>query len=138
MITHCIDSHVLQACHILPYSQSHDNSLENGLLLRADIHILFDKKLITIDNDFNVRVSENIHSPKYRELNGKKIEFGEQLDISQIKNNLKALYEWIEIFPLRHKGWPVAPCVRISDSQGFAVGRVRPTHVHGVLLEILR
>jgi len=93
MITHCIDSHVLQACHILPYSQSHDNSLENGLLLRADIHILFDKKLITIDNNFNVRVSENIHSPKYRELNGKKIEFGEQLDISQIKNNLKALYE---------------------------------------------
>ena len=93
MITHCVDSHVLQACHILPYSQSHDNSLENGLLLRADIHILFDKKLITIDSDFNVQVSENIQTPEYRDLDGKKIRFGEQLDQNRILQNLQALYE---------------------------------------------
>ena len=75
------------------HTLNHDNSLENGLLLRADIHILFDKKLITIDSDFNVQVSENIQTPEYRDLDGKKIRFGEQLDKNRVLQNLQALYE---------------------------------------------
>src|SRR5262249_3712676 len=39
----------LQAAHILPYKGPETNSVQNGLLLRADIHNLFDLGLIQID-----------------------------------------------------------------------------------------
>ena len=43
-------SAVLQAAHIIPFSENIElrNEVSNGLLLRADLHILFDKSLIAI------------------------------------------------------------------------------------------
>jgi hypothetical protein len=41
-----------EACHIIPYSECDDEdkyNINNGLLLRSDLHILFDKKLIKIN-----------------------------------------------------------------------------------------
>lgn len=40
---------VLEAAHIKPYRGENDNHLENGLLLRSDIHTLFDLDLIGIE-----------------------------------------------------------------------------------------
>lgn len=40
---------VLEAAHIQPFSQAGPNSVGNGLLLRSDLHKLFDKHYITID-----------------------------------------------------------------------------------------
>jgi len=40
---------VLQAAHILPYGQGGQHELSNGLLLRSDLHILFDQHYITIE-----------------------------------------------------------------------------------------
>ncbi|TXN65365.1 HNH endonuclease [Methylobacterium sp. WL6] len=40
---------VLQAAHIRGYKGAHSNHVSNGLLLRADIHNLFDMKMITIE-----------------------------------------------------------------------------------------
>lgn len=59
---------VLEAAHILPYSEHGPHELQNGLLLRSDFHKLFDKGLVTITADLNVEVS-----PKIREewFNGK-------------------------------------------------------------------
>src|ERR1700722_13744752 len=42
---------VLEAAHITPYMGASTNSLLNGLLLRADIHTLFNLGLISIDPD---------------------------------------------------------------------------------------
>lgn len=39
----------LEAAHIRPYLGAHSNRVSNGLLLRADLHNLFDLALITID-----------------------------------------------------------------------------------------
>lgn len=39
---------VLQAAHIVPYRGSHTDRIDNGLLLRVDVHQLFDKNLIGI------------------------------------------------------------------------------------------
>lgn len=39
---------VLEAAHILPYRGAHTNTLSNGILLRADVHTLFDRLLLTI------------------------------------------------------------------------------------------
>lgn len=39
---------VLQAAHIEPYRGSRSQKVENGILLRADIHLLYDSRLISI------------------------------------------------------------------------------------------
>jgi putative restriction endonuclease len=48
-ITGCAIADVLEAAHITPYAGSQDNHVSNGLLLRADLHTLFDCGLIAID-----------------------------------------------------------------------------------------
>jgi len=48
---------VLEAAHIKPYRGKTDSHLENGLLLRADLHTLFDLNLIGVEPDtLTVRV----------------------------------------------------------------------------------
>ena len=44
----CREEEVLQAAHILPYTDAETNKIDNGLLLRADLHNLFDLYLISI------------------------------------------------------------------------------------------
>lgn len=48
-VTGCSAVDVLEAAHIIPYRGSHTNRIDNGLLLRADIHTLFDLGRIWID-----------------------------------------------------------------------------------------
>jgi len=42
---------VLQAAHIKPYAAGGAHSLDNGLLLRSDLHTLFDLGYVTVDPD---------------------------------------------------------------------------------------
>jgi putative restriction endonuclease len=51
---------VLEAAHIKPYTKSGPNITKNGLLLRSDMHILFDKGYITVSDDHRVEVSRKI------------------------------------------------------------------------------
>lgn len=51
LVTGCKVLDVLEAAHIKPYRGDEDNHAENGLLLRADIHTLFDLDLLGIDPD---------------------------------------------------------------------------------------
>ena len=51
---------VLQAAHIKPYALSGPNKVENGFLMRADLHILFDKGYLTITKDLHTEVSRRI------------------------------------------------------------------------------
>ncbi|MBD1433770.1 HNH endonuclease [Sphingobacterium sp. DN00404] len=51
VITGCKIVDILEAAHIRPYRGKNDNHPSNGLLLRADIHTLFDLNLIAIDPD---------------------------------------------------------------------------------------
>lgn len=50
-VTGCPVVDVLEAAHIKPYLGPHTNSVQNGLLLRADVHTLFDLGLLRIDAD---------------------------------------------------------------------------------------
>ncbi len=66
----------LQAAHIKPYVLSGPNHVNNGLLLRADLHLLFDKGYMTITPDMTAEVSnrirEEFHNGKeYYALRGK-------------------------------------------------------------------
>ncbi|MBB6734051.1 HNH endonuclease [Cohnella zeiphila] len=51
---------VLEAAHIKPYSQNGPHMTSNGLLLRKDIHTLFDRGYITINADLHIEVSKRI------------------------------------------------------------------------------
>jgi putative restriction endonuclease len=48
MVSACKVLHVLEAAHIRPYRGEENNHPENGLLLRADLHTLFDLDLLGI------------------------------------------------------------------------------------------
>lgn len=63
----------LEASHIYPYKGDHTNSCSNGLLLRADLHNLFDLKLITISLSYTVIVSESLLNTFYGQYNNKPI-----------------------------------------------------------------
>lgn len=51
---------VLEASHIKPFACSGPNRIDNGLLLRSDIHKLFDAGYLTISTDYRVEVSKRI------------------------------------------------------------------------------
>jgi putative restriction endonuclease len=51
---------VLEAAHIRPYSEGGNHAIKNGLLLRTDIHKLFDSGYITITPEHRVEVSKRL------------------------------------------------------------------------------
>ena len=51
---------VLEAAHIKPYAESGPHLVSNGLLLRSDLHILFDEGYVTVTEDYRVQVSRRI------------------------------------------------------------------------------
>ncbi len=73
-ITGCEVRDVLEAAHIYPYRGENTNHVQNGLLLRADIHTLFDLGKISIDPDrLTVILDPALMSSDYAKLHGKKI-----------------------------------------------------------------
>jgi putative restriction endonuclease len=52
---------VLEAAHIKPYSLTGQHEVSNGLLLRSDLHTLFDRGYVTVAPDMRLRVSRRIH-----------------------------------------------------------------------------
>lgn len=50
----------LDAAHIKPFAESGGHRVENGLLLRRDLHALFDRGYITVTPNLNVEVSKRI------------------------------------------------------------------------------
>ena len=62
---------ILEAAHIRAYSAEGDSDISNGLLLRADIHTLFDLGLIAIDTkDMTVVIHDTLKSTSYRKYEG--------------------------------------------------------------------
>lgn len=71
-VTACNVEPALEAAHILPYRGDHTNLTANGLLLRADIHTLFDLHLLTIDAaDLKVRLAPTLRGSEYEMLHGR-------------------------------------------------------------------
>jgi len=50
----------LEAAHILPYAEGGEHHISNGLLLRSDIHRLFDKGYVTVTPDYRFNVSKRL------------------------------------------------------------------------------
>jgi hypothetical protein len=73
-ITGASSKHVLEAAHIIPHAEAGLNSLQNALLLRADIHILFDRGLIKINpRTLKVDIASSLKNTPYAEFNGHQV-----------------------------------------------------------------
>lgn len=63
---------VLEAAHLDSHAETGDNSNDNGLILRADLHALFDEGLLLIEPEtLIVRVARTITGLLYRDLDGR-------------------------------------------------------------------
>ena len=51
---------VLEASHIKPYAEGGAHDPTNGLLLRSDLHTLFDRGYITVTPEYRLEVSRRI------------------------------------------------------------------------------
>jgi predicted restriction endonuclease len=68
-VTGCKTRIALEAAHIRVHEGADDNSASNGILLRRDIHALFDEWLITFTADGKrLQVSPNLDDYKYAYL----------------------------------------------------------------------
>lgn len=71
---------VLEAAHIKPFSVTGPHSISNGILLRSDVHKLFDTGYLTITNDYKTEVSKRIkeefeNGKEYYQFHGKELLF---------------------------------------------------------------
>jgi putative restriction endonuclease len=69
---------VLDAAHIKPFSESGPHLVSNGLLLRSDLHILFDRGYLTVTDSLHIEVSKRIkeeyeNGREYYALHGKSL-----------------------------------------------------------------
>ena len=50
---------MVDTCHIVPFSESHDDSIGNGMALCPNLHRAFDRGLISISDEYTVLVNTN-------------------------------------------------------------------------------
>lgn len=77
MVTGCTILDLLEAAHIVPYRGAEFNDSQNGLLLRADIHTLFDLNLVWIEPEtLRVRLDSSLLDSEYAAFDGKSLVVG--------------------------------------------------------------
>ena len=73
-LTGCQVTEVLEAAHITPYRGSATNHPTNGLLLRSDVHVLFDLGLIGVDpHTRRVVAARELSGTVYGQLQGRRV-----------------------------------------------------------------
>jgi putative restriction endonuclease len=54
---------MIDACHIIPFSESFNDTITNGIALCPNLHRAFDRGLISISNDYRVLINNNFSEP---------------------------------------------------------------------------
>jgi putative restriction endonuclease len=71
------NAQLVDACHIIPFAISKDDTISNGISLSPNLHRAFDRGLITINADYLVRISpaikENQSPYSLNQFEGKRI-----------------------------------------------------------------
>ena len=84
---------VLDAAHIIPHADGGSLDPRNGLLLRADVHRLFDDGYVTVTPDHVFKVSERLREDYnngriYYELHGRRIRVPDNPALQPARDNL--------------------------------------------------
>ena len=91
VISGCKLEEVLQAAHIYPYSGEKTNTLDNGLLLRSDIHDLFDMFLISINpENYKIVINPRLIGSQYERFSNKEV----KKPSSRIKRINSSAIQW--------------------------------------------
>jgi len=69
---------MVDACHIIPFSESFNDTISNGLALCPNLHRALDRGLLSINNDFRVIVNKNFSEPNLSAYNLRQFE-GQQI-----------------------------------------------------------
>ena len=91
----------VDACHIVPFSVSHDDRVTNGLALCPNIHRAFDRGLIAINDDYSVLLSSHIREKSEHAYSLNKFE-GEKM-----------------LLPERQSAWPDVGLLRWHRKEVF-------------------
>ncbi len=85
---------MVDACHIVPFSVSYDDTITNGIALCPNLHRAFDRGLIAIDENYKVVVSKSFRedetSYSIRAFEGKEINLPKQHNYFPLIGN----FEW--------------------------------------------
>lgn len=75
-ISGCSVEAALEACHIVPFKGARTDDPSNGLLLRADLHALFDLHLITVKTKtMTVMLAPELKTSDYAEWEGRRLSY---------------------------------------------------------------
>jgi putative restriction endonuclease len=83
---------MIDACHIVPWAASKDDTIGNGFALCPNLHRAFDRGLIAIDDDYKVLVKpfhEKPNSYSIKQFEGKQLLLPEQRDYYPLLDNLR-------------------------------------------------
>ncbi|MFY0646694.1 MAG: HNH endonuclease [Sulfitobacter geojensis] len=99
-ITGCELKGVLEAAHITPYLGNSSNHVQNGMLLRCDIHTLFDLGLLAINDSYEVLLAKQVAAcPQYKALLGQKILLPNHVASRPSRDALRIHREWSKLNP---------------------------------------
>ncbi|MEH6833983.1 HNH endonuclease [Falsihalocynthiibacter arcticus] len=99
--TGCDLKDVLEAAHITPYLGEKSNHVQNGLLLRSDIHTLYDLGLLAINDCYEIILATQVSSsPQYKALLGQKISLPNRAADRPSQDALQIHREWTGLRPL--------------------------------------
>lgn len=95
VVTECEIEEMLEAAHIYGFKGVDTDKIPNGILLRSDIHTLFDLGLITINHEnYLIQVSSKIMIDEYySKLNNRKINLPERIEDYPHQDSLKYHFE---------------------------------------------
>jgi putative restriction endonuclease len=89
-----INAQLVDACHIVPFAISKDDTIRNGICLSPTLHRALDRGLLTINEDYLVRISpavSEVESPySMRQFEGKQIALPAQKEYYPLQQN----FEW--------------------------------------------
>jgi putative restriction endonuclease len=84
---------MIDACHIIPFAESHDDTITNGIALCPNLHRAFDRGLIGINQDYRVVLSkhfkENDATYQLTQFEGKEILLPEHMKHHPSKEALR-------------------------------------------------
>jgi hypothetical protein len=72
-VTGCNCADALEAAHIRPYLGEETHHITNGLLLRSDLHTLFDLQKVSVSAKYTLEVSNELKNTVYGKLQGKRL-----------------------------------------------------------------
>ena len=92
-VTNCDAEEALEAAHITPFAAERNYEVSNGIIMRADIHTLFDLFLVSIQPDTNTVWFAPALLSHYGEFHGQAGRFPTEPDLRPSASRLATHYE---------------------------------------------